>query len=76
MKVPNIKTKVVHSTSINAWKVVGDTFGKKYKIAIVPYIVSTDSDVTEQQKQEAFEHATFISFCFNNSEALCKISLT
>lgn len=67
---PGIKTKVVHSLSNPAWNVVGVRLGGKFKIAIVPYIVVEDNDVTEINRNEAREHADFISHCFNNSEII------
>lgn len=73
MKDPKIKTKVIHSESKSAWNIIGTTLGAKHKIARVPYVVSVDNEVTEQQKLEAFNHAEFISFCFNNSEGVFAI---
>jgi hypothetical protein len=67
MKYPDNKTKVVHSQSKTAWNVVGIEFGRKYKIARVPYIECEDKNVTDVNRNEAFEHAKFISYCFNNS---------
>jgi len=62
----NIKTSVVHSQSKTAWNVVGTSFGEKYKIARVPYVVVEGSEiVTTRNKNEALTHATFISECFN-----------
>jgi len=67
MRKENIKTKVVHSESKPAWNVVGTSLGCKRKIARVPYIPSYDDDESAfLRKQEAFEHAEFISFCFIN----------
>jgi hypothetical protein len=60
-----IPTKVVHSQSKSAWNVVGTKWGGKYKIAIVPYVPSSDEDVTLLNRQEAYEHAMFISNAFN-----------
>lgn len=67
MKNPKLGTKVVHSRSKTAWNVIGLTLGKKHKVAIVPYISGL-----EIMKVEALEHAEFISYCFNNSETICK----
>lgn len=67
MKNPNIKTKIVHSKSKNAWNVIGISLGRKYKIARLPYIVVDGySLITKMNKSEAREHAVFINFCFNN----------
>lgn len=74
MKNPNIKTKVVHSQSKPAWNVVGTNVGLKYKIARIPYYDSTDQHVTEILKEQAKEHAEFISWCFNNSGKILKFS--
>lgn len=67
MKHPDIKTKVKHSESKNAWNVIGDTLGGKYKITRVPYLLLDGSEILNTRaKAEALEHAIFISFCFNN----------
>ncbi len=75
MENPKIKTKVVHSITKNAWNVVGTIPGLKYKIARVPYVFSEDEDTSKRFRLEAFKHATFISECFNNSDAICAIIL-
>jgi len=71
MKHPRLETKVKHSESKNAWNVIGDVCGGKYKIARVPYnqLESKDSEIyNTREKAEALEHAMFISFCFNNPD--------
>lgn len=66
---PNIKTKVKHSESKSAWNIIGDNMGEKYKIARVPYLIVDDDEIlSTQNKEEALEHAMFISFCFNNTD--------
>lgn len=61
----------MHSQSKDAWNVIGDTVGGKYKIARVPYIVADGSEIlTTRNKNEALEHAEFISYCFNNSDKI------
>ena len=71
MENPNIKTKVKHSESKNAWNVISTDLGKRYKIARVPYLVIEGAGVmTEIEKSEAFRCANFISFCFNNSDKI------
>lgn len=60
---PKIRTKVVHSDSKPQYNIVGTTLGKKYKVAVVPYV-----DVL--LKGEAKQHADFISYCFNNSDQI------
>jgi hypothetical protein len=71
MEDPKMKTKVKHSESKNAWNVVGNSPGGKYKIARVPYLSIEGSDLlTRKEKLEAFKHAEFISFCFNNSNSI------
>lgn len=72
MKNPNIETKVVHSETKNAWNVIGTTLGTKYKIARIPYFVDEDKFSSDLVKAEAFEHATFISYCFNRSDEILK----
>jgi hypothetical protein len=72
MKNPNIKTKVVHSISKPAYNIIGSSLGKKHKIAIVPYVSSDDVEVIDINRDEALEHAEFISYCFNNSGVICK----
>ena len=71
MKNPKIKTKVIHSETKTAWNVVGISLGAKYKIARVPYLVAHIEEMNVKWKQEAFEHAEFISGCFNNSDSIC-----
>lgn len=73
---PKIKTEVRHSESKNAWNVVGvEPLGGKYKIARVPY--QQDDRIGEitnkKYKDEAFDHAAFISWCFNNSSEILKL---
>jgi len=67
MKNPKTKTKVLHSDSKSAFNIIGTTPGKKYKVAIVPYVKDVPA-----LKEEALQHAEFISYCFNNSDAICK----
>ena len=72
MKNPNISTNVVHSQSKSAWNVVGDNLGCKFKIARIPYITSEDTTINNKNLIEAFEHAKFISYCFNHSDDILK----
>jgi hypothetical protein len=72
MKNPKIKTRVVHSQTKSAWNVIGDTMGEKFKIARVPYLSTENENITNKERLEAFEHAEFISYCFNNSDHICK----
>lgn len=72
MKNPNIKTRVVHSQTKSAWNIVGESLGSKYKIARVPYLVFEDENLNKKNRVEAFEHASFISHCFNQSDTICK----
>jgi len=66
---PDIKTKVVHSTSLDAWHVVCTDLGKKYKVATLEYLVIDGNEViSEVLKNEALRHASFIRDCFNKSE--------
>jgi len=62
---PKIKTHVVHSQTKDAWNVIGKSLGSKYKIARIPYISG--------ETKEAFNHAAFISECFNNSDSLMSL---
>lgn len=73
MENPNIKTKVVHSQSKDAWNVVGTKIPGKFKIARIPYLVSGDQILDTKEKAEALLHAEFISRCFNNSDKLMSI---
>lgn len=67
-KGPKIQTEVRHSISKNAWNVCGVTLGATYKIARCPYhITGNNEKVDQMNRTEAFEHATFISDCFNLS---------
>lgn len=72
MKNPNIKTKVVHSKTKKAWNVVGEKYMSKYKIARVPYLGINDEIADKKFKKEAYEHAEYISYCFNNSDQILK----
>ena len=72
MKDPNIKTMVVHSQSKSAWNVIGTRLGGKYKIARVPYECCDNEDITSQNRAEAFEHASFISYSFHYSKKICE----
>lgn len=72
MKNPNLKTKVIHSESKNAWNVAGTKLGGKYKIARCPYVVDNtlgeySTQINAREKVEALECAEFISWCFNHS---------
>jgi hypothetical protein len=73
MKDPNIKTKVVHSKSKQAWNVIGTALGGKYKIAMVPYVVTDNEIIDTKEKAEALHHAEFISKCFNKSAEIISI---
>ncbi len=68
MRNPNIKTRVVHSQTKSAWNVVGESLGGKYKIARVPYLTIDNQNISDRNRKEAFDHATFISYCFNHSD--------
>ena len=70
MKNTKIQTKVVHSKSKAAFNIVGKNLGCKYKIARIPYLVMDNEVINEREKKEAFEHAEFISWCFNNSDKI------
>ena len=72
MKNPKIQTKVVHSQTKSAWNVVGVSLGAKYKIARIPYMTDANEVLDARNRTEAFEHAEFISFCFNNSNSIMK----
>ena len=73
MKDPNIETKVIHSESKDAWNVVGDVPGAKYKVARVPYLVIKSEVADTMAKSNALQHALFISQCFNNSSRILKL---
>lgn len=61
-----IKTRVVHSESKQAWNIIGTIPGGQYKIARVPYLLIGDNETLDTRaKNEALEHAQFISDCFN-----------
>lgn len=75
IKNPKIKTKVVHSQTKASWNIIGEELGSKYKIARVPYIVLDSQELSDRNRIEAFEHATFISYCFNNSDTICDTNL-
>ena len=56
-----MKTKVVHSQSKNAWNVVGEELGGKYKIARIPYEQCGNDILNTRLKHEALEIAMHIS---------------
>ena len=56
-----MKTKVVHSQSKNAWNIVGEELGGKYKIARIPYSQSGDEILDTRDKYEALKIATHLS---------------
>lgn len=56
-----MKTKVIHSQSKNAWNVVGEELGGKYKIARIPYEQCGDDILNTRWKYEALEIAMHIS---------------
>lgn len=69
MEHPNIKTKVQHSKSKQAFNVVSTELGKKYKIARIPYVVVKGDEITStNEKSEALRIANFISYCMNNKD--------
>ena len=70
MRNPNIKTKVVHSQTKAAWNVVGESLGGKYKIARVPYLTIDNQTISDRNRREAYDHASFISYCFNQSDQI------
>ena len=72
MKNPKLKTRIVHSQTKSAWNIVGEKLGDKYKIARVPYLTIENNDISDNNRVEAFEHASFISYCFNNSDIICE----
>ncbi len=67
IKDPNLKVEIKHSTTHNAWNIVGTKLGCKYKIARVPYDTIEDVELTERWRKEAYNHVEFIAYCFNNS---------
>jgi hypothetical protein len=69
---PKIKTSVVHSRTKSAWNIIGTSAGGKYKIARLPYYCGEDEEVNERHRKEAYDHAVFISYCFNQSDVICK----
>lgn len=70
MENPNIKTKVLHSKSKDAWNIVGTELGKKHKIARIPYLITGNEIIDKREKDEALNHAQFISECFNGYHGL------
>lgn len=73
MQNPNIKTKVVHSQSKDAWNVVGTKIPSKFKIARIPYLKTGIETIDTKEKTEALLHAEFISKCFNKSDEIMSI---
>lgn len=75
MKIdPNIKTEVKHSETKSAWNVVAKApLGGKYKIARIPYNVINNIEIDARERKEAFDHAEYISWCFNNSTTFLSV---
>ncbi len=73
MENPKIKTKVVHSQSKPAWNIVGTGLSGKFKIARIPYLVTTNDIINTKEKSEALLHAEFLSKCFNKSDEIIKL---
>lgn len=73
MQNPNIKTKVVHSQSKDAWNVVGTRLPSKFKIARIPYLKTGNKITDTREKAEALLHAEYISRCFNRSDEIMSI---
>ena len=71
---PKLTTKVTHSRTMSAWNVVGTTLGCKYKVARVPYFVCENEAINMTNRMEAFDHANFISLCFNNSDKIIELT--
>jgi hypothetical protein len=71
MENPNIEVKVVHSQSKSAWNIIGTKLGGKYKIARIPYQFAGDEELNTRYRLEAFNHAEFIAYCFNNADHVC-----
>jgi hypothetical protein len=70
---PKIKTRVVHSESKDAWNIIGENIGNKHKIARVPYLIIKNEVHDTLAKNEALNHALFISRCFNKSDDLMSL---
>ena len=63
--------KIKHSESKNAWNIIGDIAGGKYKIARIPYHQNEEKGMemhNTRQKADALNDAEFISFCLNNRQ--------
>ena len=68
MKNPQMKVKIKHSESKNAWNIIGTMLGSKYKIARVPYNQEEGSEqeaYNTREKAEALIHAEWITYNFN-----------
>lgn len=63
--ISKMKTKVEHSDSQFAWNVINTTLGLKRKIAVVPYVGTDIYPAHDPLRNEAQDHAEFISRCFN-----------
>lgn len=75
MENPKIKTTVEHSQTKTAWNVIGQNLGGKYKIARIPYLLISDSEMlSTKNKYEALMHAQYISLCFNNSDRILALA--
>jgi|TARA_R110000824_G_scaffold281574_1_gene469907 hypothetical protein len=65
--------KIKHSESKNAWNIIGDIAGGKYKIARIPYHQNKEKGMemyNTREKAYALNDAEFISFCLNNRQSI------
>lgn len=63
-------TEVKHSQTKNAWNVIGNRLGGKYKVARLPYVLTGLENIDEFNKNEAYEDAVFISKCINHKDQI------
>lgn len=69
----NIPNEIVHSNNSSAWNINGTTLGKKFRLAIVPYVAAHDPAVTAKLRAEAHELALLISYALDSAEGIDKI---
>jgi hypothetical protein len=65
--------KIKHSESKNAWNIIGNIAGGKYKIARIPYQQDNNKGMemyNTRKKADALNDAEFISFCLNNKQSI------
>jgi len=68
---PQIKVRIVHSKTEPAWRIISMSISDKQEVAIIPYNVIEGSEMyNTEKKNEALQHARFVTRCFNNVDKI------